>query len=107
MRRSSVFRKTLADVSGAALMRWAERSHRTGGWELQLELYQANARAKGGRTTVSLAVRATLTGGAGELYASQTREYCKEEANDPPAAVYACMAGLTHDLERWIEGVPP
>jgi hypothetical protein len=100
-------RKTLEDVARSALAKWSMGSTREGGWELKLNLHHAKAGVSGGRAHVELAVRATLTSGVGRVYADQTRAFCSEDADDPNAAIDACMRTLAHDLEHWIQGVNP
>jgi hypothetical protein len=90
-------RKTLEDALSAELAPWAERHPHSGGWDLRLELFRAEARD----TTVSLSVRATLSSVA------QTRRECRETADTAAAAFSACVQTLAHDLNHWIEGAQP
>jgi hypothetical protein len=96
-------RRTLEAVVSTELASWAEHHPHRGGWDLSLELFRAQARDN----TVELSVRASLSSAIGEENASQTRRDCKETADAPDAAFYACVQSLAHDLKGWIEGVKP
>jgi hypothetical protein len=100
-------RRTIEDVVSADLQPWAQRARRRGGWELSLELFNAQASESHNVVTAELSVRATLSSTIGEVNASQTRRDCKETGAQPDAAFYACIKSLAHDLSGWIEGVQP
>lgn len=100
------------EIAGAAEP-WARehRQQRPGGFRLFVELTQAEARRRGGRLTVALAVRATLSARVGQLYLAQTQAYCRESARVAPAAAapvfHDCMAALGRTLAGWLGGVQP
>ena len=103
---------TLGDAVAAATESWAVKhsAARAGGWELKVALIQSRAEVSGGRITVELATRVTLTATVGQVYLAQTHGYCKQTdvlTEDPTGTVYRCMEAMAHDLAGWLEGVQP
>jgi hypothetical protein len=103
---------TLGNAIGAATVSWSasHAAQRLGGWELRVALIQSRAEVSGGRITVELAARVTLSATLGQIYLAQTHGYCKQTdvlTDDPTATVYACMESMAHDLAGWLEGVQP
>jgi hypothetical protein len=111
---------TYSDVESAlgyavssATVPWASahRGH-TGskdGWQLFVEITNANAQYDDGRVIFSLAVRATLHARAGNVYLAQTQSSCRQGAVSPPdkggPVMYKCMMEIGRDLNGWLEGV--
>ena len=96
-----------ASVSTAAAP-WAQdhKDARPGGWQLAVELIQAEATENDGRLVVTLSVRATLRGRNDRSYLGQTQATCREADLTPAAhgqhVVYGCMAHLGRDLASWL-----
>jgi hypothetical protein len=92
---------------------WAEahRAKRPDGWQLFVELTRAEAEESHGRLIVTLDVRATLRGRAGNAYLAQTQAHCRQaglvEAADGGPVVYACMSRVGRDLTAWLGAVQP
>jgi hypothetical protein len=97
----------------SACVPWAEqhRAQRPDGWQLFVELIQADAEAKDDRLIVSLGVRATLRTRAGNRYLAQTQASCRQAGLVSPESggpvVYACMSRVGRDLAGWLAGVEP
>jgi hypothetical protein len=117
MRGSSM---TYSDVESAlgyavssATVPWASqhRSHPTSrdGWQLLVEITNADAFYDDGRVIFSVAVRATLRGRAGNVYLAQTQASCRQGSVAPPDAggptMYKCMMEIGRDLDGWLDGV--
>ncbi len=103
---------TLGDAIAAAAVPWAQRhqAQRPGGWEMRVDLLQSRADVNGGRITVELATRVTLTATVGRVYLAQTHGYCRQTdvlQSNPTQTVYACMDAMARDLAGWLEGVQP
>jgi len=102
----------LADYVAVAGEPWAERNQgqRPGGWQLQIDVLRATARAEDDRLTVELEAQVTLRALSGRRHLAQTRAYChRTEALDPDprAAVHHCMQRLAHDVSGWLDGTSP
>ena len=109
-----------ADVEGAlghavasATVPWAE-AHRNqprdaAGWQLYLEIINANAEYDAGRVVFSMGVRATLRARAGNVYLAQTQATCRQGGIVQPErgapVMYRCMMEVGHHLEGWLDGV--
>lgn len=111
---------TYADVESAlgyaissATVPWASehRSHPSSkdGWELFVEVTNADARYDDGRVLFSVAVRATLHARAGNVYLAQTQASCRQSGAAPAEKggpiMYKCMMQIGRDLDGWLEGV--
>ena len=87
------------------------RMERPGGWELLIEVTQADARRRAGQVAVALSIRATLRARTGQLYLAQTQRYCSETGSVRPeeaAPVFlGCMNTLGRELGGWLGGVSP
>jgi hypothetical protein len=99
-------------VSTAAAPWAASQSGRApGGYQLVLELTQADAEADDDRLLVTLAVRATLRGRADHRYLAQTQARCREGGRLAPDrgvdVVHACAVRLGRDLAGWLGGLSP
>jgi hypothetical protein len=79
------------------------------GWQLFVEIINADAQYEGGRVIFSVGVRATLRGRAGNVYLAQTQTSCRQGgivAPDKGAPImYRCMMEVGHDLAGWLDGV--
>jgi hypothetical protein len=103
----------LGHAVASATVPWAE-DHRTHpssqeGWQLFVEVINAEARYDDGRVIFSIGVRATLRARAGNVYLAQTQASCRQGAIVPPEkgapTMYRCMMEIGRDLEGWLEGV--
>jgi hypothetical protein len=103
----------LGHAIASATVPWASqhRSHPESkdGWQLSVEVINADAQYEGGRVIFSLAVRATLRGRAGNVYLAQTQASCRQGAIALPDSggpvMYKCMTEIGRDLDGWLEGV--
>jgi hypothetical protein len=79
------------------------------GWQLSVEVTDADARYDDGRVIFSVAVRATLRERAGNVYLAQTQASCRQGGVAPPdkggPVMYKCMMEIGRDLDGWLEGV--
>jgi hypothetical protein len=99
-------------VSSAATS-WADahRKHRTGkvGWQLFVEITNAEADYEQGRVVFSVGVRATLRARAGNVYLAQTAASCRQGGIVAPdqgaPIIYRCMTEVGHDLAGWLDGI--
>ncbi len=103
----------LGHAISSATVPWADahRTHVTSkdGWQLFVEVTNADAEYDDGRVVFSLAVRATLRARAGNLYLSQTQASCRQGGivapNDGAPIMYRCMMEIGRDLAGWLDGV--
>jgi len=92
---------------------WAQahREKRPDGWQLFVEITRAEAEERAGRLVMTLDVRATLRGRAGNIYLAQTSAHCRQaglvEAESGGPVVYACMTRLGRDLASWLSAAQP
>ena len=99
-------------VSSAAVP-WADthRAQRPGGWQLSVELIQAEADYREGRLIVTLSVRATLRARDGHQYLAQTQASCRQAglvaAEDGAPVIYSCMSRVGRDLAGWLGSIEP
>lgn len=97
----------------SACVPWANqhRAQRPDGWQLFVELIQADALSTDDRLTISLGVRATLRTRDGNRYLAQTQAHCRQAGLVAPEnggpVVYACMTRIGRDLSGWLAGVEP
>jgi hypothetical protein len=103
--------EALGHAVSTAAVPWAARNPRTEGWQLTVELTQAEARERAGRLTVGLNVRATLRTRTGRRYLAQTQAHCREAAIALPSEgapiFYACMTQVGRELVDWLGGINP
>ena len=102
----------LADYVAVATEPWAARNQgaRPGGWQLQVDVLRAAARADEDHLHVELEAQVTLRALAGRRHLAQTRAYCHENealGPDPRTAVVHCMERLAHDVSGWLDGTSP
>ena len=95
----------------SATVPWASahRPQRPEGWQLFVEVTQADAEYREGRLVVSLGVRATRRTRRGHFYLAQTQAACRQggviDADRGGAVVYACMTRIGRDLADWLGGI--
>ncbi len=101
----------LGHAVASATVPWAEahRSQRPDGWQLFVELVQADAEYTDHRLQVVLSARATLRTRVGRTYLAQTHAHCHQAGVVPPEdgapVLYTCMARLSRDLAGWLGGL--
>lgn len=99
-------------ISTAAVP-WADahRAQRPEGWQIFVELIDAEASHHDGRLVVTLGVRATLRTRVGRRYLAQTQAQCRQSsvvpAGEGAVVVYSCMSQLSRDLAGWLGAVEP
>jgi hypothetical protein len=93
-------------ASAAAPWTTAHRQHRPAGWQLSVELTQAEAVADAQRLVVTLTVRATLRAREDGAFLGQTQATCRESGLFPAdrggPVVVACMSRIGRDLAGWL-----
>ena|ERR1700722_17670061 len=105
----------LGHAISSATVPWAEhhREHPSkndgDGWQLFVEITNADAVYEDGRVIFSVGVRATLRGRAGNVYLAQTQASCRQGGLVPPEKgapiMYRCMMEVGRDLAGWLDGV--
>jgi hypothetical protein len=103
----------LGHAISSATVPWANghRGHPTSrdGWQLFVEVINADAWYEDGRAVFSIGVRATLRARAGNVYLAQTQTSCRQGGISPPekgaATMYRCMMEIGRDLAGWLDGV--
>jgi len=104
---------TLGLAVSSATVPWADahKTQRPGGWQLFVELIQAEAEDRDGRLVVTLSVRATLRARDGNAYLAQTQASCRQGGVVPAergaTVMYACMSRVGRDLAGWLGSVEP
>jgi len=101
----------LGHAVSSATVPWAHahRNKSSDGWELFVEVTNADAKYDGDRLVVSLGVRATLRARAGNDYLAQTQASCREGGIVAPQKgaplIYGCMMEIGRTLGGWLDGV--
>jgi hypothetical protein len=103
----------LGHAIASATVPWAAKHRKaasgTDGWQLFVEITNADAESDDGRVIFSVGVRATLRARAGNVYLAQSQASCRQGglvASDKGAPVmYRCMMEIGHDLAGWLDGV--
>ncbi|HSQ62077.1 MAG TPA: hypothetical protein VLM85_02640 [Polyangiaceae bacterium] len=102
----------LGHAVASATVPWADahRDPKNGeGWELFVEVTNADASYEDDRVIFSLGVRATLRARAGNDYLAQTQTSCRQGgivAPDKGAPImYGCMMEIGRSLAGWLDGV--
>jgi hypothetical protein len=104
---------SLGHAISTAAVPWAEahKDRRPEGWQLQVEMTQADATYSGGRLIVTINVRATLRTRVGRAYLAQSQASCRQSgvipAEQGAPVVFSCMERLGRDLAGWLEQVEP
>lgn len=79
------------------------------GWELFVEVINADSSYDGDRLVVSFGVRATLRARAGNDYLAQTQASCRQGGIVAPSKgapiIYGCMMEIGRTLGGWLDGV--
>ncbi len=95
----------------SATVPWGD-AHKRGsgeGWELFVELINADAQYDGDRLVVSFGVRATLRARSGNDYLAQTQTSCRQGGIVAPdkgaPIIYGCMMEVGRNLAGWLDGV--
>lgn len=92
--------------SAAAPWATAHQGHRPSGWQLSVELTQAEAVVDAQRLMVTLTVRATLRTREDGTFLGQTQATCRESGLFPAdrgaPVVVACMSRVGRDLAGWL-----
>ncbi len=101
----------LGHAVASATVPWAEKHAvaRPEGWQLVVDLVEANARRRGEEVEVGLLVRATLRTRSDHRYLGQTQAHCKRSAAVEPSGaapvVFDCMARVGRELAGWLGSV--
>jgi len=104
---------TLGHAVASATVPWAKAHEKAknadDGWELFVEVTNADAWYEDDRVVFSLAVRATLRQRSGNDYLAQTQASCRQGGIVAPQkgapVVYGCMMEIGRTLSGWLEGV--
>jgi hypothetical protein len=104
---------TLGHAISSAAVPWAQahRAQRPEGWQLTVEMTQADATYQNGRLKVALTARATLRTRAGRTFLAQSQGTCSQGSVVPAergAPVFVtCMEQMGRDLAGWLGQVEP
>ncbi len=102
---------SLGHAVASATVPWAEKNRgvRPEGWQLLVDLVQADALRRGEEVEVSFGVRATLRTRVGNHYIAQTQAHCRRSAAVEPRGaapvVFDCMARVGRELSGWLGGI--
>src|SRR5262245_17183413 len=98
----------LGHAISSAAVPWADahRAQRPEGWQLLIDVIQAEAEYHGGRLVVTLSVRGTLRTRFGQVYLAQTQASCRQGGLYAPErgapVLYGCMSRIGRDLSGWL-----
>jgi hypothetical protein len=104
---------TLGHAISSAAVPWADahRAQRPEGWQLSVEVINADATYHDSRLVVTLGVRATLRTRASRTYLAQGQANCRQGGVVAPErgapVVFACMERIGRDLAGWLGQVEP
>ncbi|MBS2019964.1 MAG: hypothetical protein JST00_44280 [Deltaproteobacteria bacterium] len=107
------FEAALGSAVSSAAVPWAvaNRDRRPGGWQLFVEVIQAEADHDGSRMLVTIGVRATLRTRVGGEHIGQTETACRDGGLVPPEqgaeVLYRCMMRIGRDLTSWLAAADP
>lgn len=107
------FEAALGHAVSTAAAPWADthRDRRPNGWQLFVEVTDAEAKHVEGRTLITIGVRATLKTRGDNVFLGQTETACEEGGLAPPeraaSVLYACMSRIGRDLTSWLGAVEP
>jgi hypothetical protein len=100
----------IAVTTAAAPFAKSFHEHRPGGYQLTVEIMQADVELSHGRLMMAMNVNATLRSRVGRVYLAQTQARCQQagvvEAEHGGPVVYACMMRIGRDLGGWMGGLP-
>jgi hypothetical protein len=103
---------TMTEMMAAAARPWAARhaKKRRAGWQLTIDLVDAQAELRGGVLRAEIEIRATLLSRDGLVALGQSQRHCTVtgvDSHDPPSVVYRCLEQLARDLAGWLETAHP
>jgi hypothetical protein len=107
------FEAALGLAVSSAAVPWADknRGRRDGGWQLFVEVIQAEAEHDGTRLLVTIGVRATLRARVGGEHIAQLETACRDgglvAADKGAPVLYACMSRIGRDLTSWPAAAEP
>lgn len=107
------FEAALGHAVSSAAVPWADknRARREGGWQLFVEVIQAEAEHDGMRMIVTIGVRATLRTRVGGEHIAQTETGCRDgglvAADRGAPVLYGCMMRIGRDLTSWLAAAEP
>jgi hypothetical protein len=102
----------MTEVMAAAARPWAARhaKKRRAGWQMTIDLVDAQAELRGGVLRAEIEIRATLLSRDGLVALGQSQRHCTVtgvDSHDPPSVVYRCLEQLARDLAGWLETAHP
>ena len=97
---------TMTEMMAAAVRPWGARhaKERRAGWQMKIDLLDAQAELRGGLLRAEIEIRTTLRSRDGLVSLGQSQNHCKVtgvDSRDPPSAVYRCLENLARDLAGW------
>ncbi len=104
---------SLGHAISSAAVPWAEahRSQRPEGWQLFVEMINADATYHGGRLVVTLGARVTLRTRTGRTYLAQSQANCRQGAVVPlergAPVFFTCMEQMGRDIAGWLGQIEP
>ena len=103
---------TVTEMMAAAARPWAARhaKKRRAGWQMTIDLVDAQAELRAGLLQAEIEIRATLLSRDGLVALGQSQRHCTVtgvDSHDPPAVVYRCLEQLARDLAGWLETTHP
>lgn len=107
------FEAALGHAISSAAVPWVDKNQarRPGGWQLFVEVIQAEAEHDGTRMIVSIGVRATLRSRVGGAHIAQTETGCRDGGLVPAErgapVLYGCMTRIGRDLTSWLAAADP
>jgi hypothetical protein len=107
------FEAALGHAVASAAVPWADanRARRAGGWQLFVEVTQAEAEHDGARLLVTIGVRATLRSRVGGVHIGQTETACRDgglvDADKGAPVLYRCLQRIGRDLTSWLAAAEP
>lgn len=107
------FEAALGAAVSSAAVPWADKNQgrRPGGWQLYVEVIQAEAEHDGSRMLVTIGVRATLRARVGGDHIGQTETACRDGGLVPAErgadVLYRCMTRIGRDLTSWLAAADP
>jgi hypothetical protein len=107
------FEAALGHAVSSAAAPWADKhkARRPEGWQLFVEVIQAEAEYDGGRMIVTIGVRATLRTRVGGAHLGQTETACRDgglvNADGGAPVLYRCMTRIGRDLTSWLAAADP
>ena len=107
------FEAALGFAVSTAVAPWADKNQgrRPGGWQLFVEVIQAEAEYDGARMIVTIGVRATLRQRVGGDHIGQTETACRDgglvAAEQGAPVLYRCMTRIGRDLASWLAAADP